>query len=174
MMAIMISKWAVAVLVVLSVLLALFLVGKKSVRADVEISASPQEVWAVLTDVARAGEWNTVLVPQGGELREGNSIQYEFFQEEGGKPSVMNAKVKQLEPHALINQAGGIPGVLTFDHRYVISSDEEGYTTVTIREEYRGIMVPFWNPEPVERAYGRLLGLLKERVLEVKGTHELN
>jgi len=164
-MAMLGSKWALLVLIPISVLVILFVLGKKSVQAEVKIEATPDQVWTTLTDVARVKEWNTVLIPKEGSLQIGNTIKYAFYQEEGGKPAEMNAKVRQLTPNALINQAGGMPGILTFDHKYILTQEEE-YTLVRIQEEYRGIMVNFWNPEPVERAYERLLGLLKKRIEE--------
>ncbi|MEL6536260.1 MAG: SRPBCC family protein [Bacteroidota bacterium] len=173
-MALFASRWLVAVLILVSVLLVLFLVGKRSVHTEIEISASPDRIWSVLTDYSTAAQWNKVLLPVEGDLQVGNRIRYEFYQEENGEPSLITARVKQLVPNELINQTGGIPGVLTFDHQYVISYDNRGVTTVIIQETYRGVMVPFWNPKPVERAYARLLSLLKARVLESEGTDEPN
>lgn len=157
------SKWGLAALAVLAGLLILFLIGKKSVQAEVVINASPQKVWTVLTDFSEVKKWNDVLIPMQGTLEEGTTISYEFYQEKGGKATAMNAKVKQVDEHELIHQQGGIPGVLTFNHRYIITPNGQE-TSVQILEKYRGVMVPFWNPNPVEKAYERLLKSLKQKV----------
>ena len=164
-MAILNSKLFIALLVIILVLAVLFIIGKKSVQAEIQIEATQEEVWSVLTDFSTVKDWNTVLIPIEGKLGEGNTIKYEFYQEVNGKAAVMDAKVKQLVPNQLINQGGGITGVLTFDHHYVITQQGK-VTTVKINEHYRGIMVLFWDPAPVEKAYERLLQLLKERVLK--------
>ncbi len=158
------SKWAIAGLVIIVVFFMLLVLGRKSVHVDVIISASRDQVWSVLTDFTKTEEWNTVLVPVEGELQEGNSIKYEFYQEEGGKATVMDAKVVQMVPEHLLNQQGGIPLILTFDHQYILKPIDAG-TNVIIHEEYRGIMVPFWDPAPVEQAYARLLINLNNRVM---------
>jgi hypothetical protein len=75
----------------------------------------------------------------------------------------MDAVVKAMEPNRLLNQYGGMGFILTFDHKYTLEPVDSG-TNVTIEEYYRGIMVPFWNPSPVEAAYHRLLFSLKNRV----------
>ncbi len=165
-MAILSSKWVIAVIILLLILLFLFIIGKKSVHTEIKIQAPPSAVWSVLTDLPGIREWNQVLIPIEGELIEGNLIKYEFHQDETST-SVMSAKVIQLIPEKLINQKGGMEGILTFNHKYILESVEEG-TKVTIHEDYRGIMVPFWNPAPVEKAYAQLLKSLKERVLVSK------
>jgi len=163
------SKITITILILISVLLILFLIGRKSVNAEIAINASTEEVWSVLTDVNRVKEWNHVLIPIQGELKEGTKITYEFYQEENGKAATMGATVRKLIPNNLINQSGGIPGVLTFNHKYTLEATQTG-SIVRIEEKYRGIMVPFWNPQPVELAYGRLLEQLKERVEETVST----
>lgn len=151
------------IVIPIAALLILYLIGNKSVSASIQIEASQDEVWKTLTDFETIKDWNQVLVPEDGNLIEGTSINYVFYQEEDAKPASMAAKVKAVEPNQHINQGGGLPSVLTFDHHYRLQ-ESEGTTTVTINESYRGIMVPFWNPEPVETAYGRLLNQLKTRV----------
>ncbi len=153
-------------LVAIAILVNLYVIGKKSVHQEIFIEASAQEVWKVLTDVDSIRLWNEVLIPLEGKLEEGETILYEFHQD-GSKPSKMSAKVKIISPNELLNQSGGMSGLLTFDHRYMLKSDGK-YTRLIIHEEYRGIAVPFWNPTPVEEAYGRLARALKARVLSIK------
>jgi len=165
-MTLLTSKWMIAALVLVAGLVILYLIGRKSVHSEVMIPASPQEVWAVLTDFDKAKEWNTVLIPIEGELAEGASITYEFHQDEANV-SQIPAKVKQMIPAKLLNQSGGLPGVVTFDHKYMLEAVVQE-TRLIIHEEYRGIYVPFWNPEPVEQAYSRLANALKDRVIQLK------
>ena len=60
-----------------------------------------------------------------------------------------------------------MPFILTFNHKYTLESANDG-TRLIIHEDYRGIMVPFWNPTPVEKAYERLAMDLKTRVEKLK------
>ncbi len=161
-MAILTSKWMMALYLLILILAILYLTGSKSVHTQITIKAAPHEVWAILTDAEKIKEWNPVLIPVEGVLKEGNTVKYEFHQDEENK-SVIPAMVKQMVENKLLNQTGGMPFVLTFDHKYILKSVDDS-TSVIIHENYRGIMVPFWNPAPVERAYERLAEALKARV----------
>ncbi|RNC88518.1 MAG: hypothetical protein ED555_12830 [Allomuricauda sp.] len=157
------SKWFIGIAIIVLLLIVLIFTGKKSVNAEISINGTKEEVWAVLTNFTKAKEWNRVLIPIEGTLGVGNKIKYEFYQDEGGKAAVMDAEVRQIKSGELINQNGGIPGILTFNHHYFIK-ESGSTTTVKITEEYRGIMVNFWNPKPVEKAYERLLVSLKQKI----------
>lgn len=156
------SKWMIFGEVLFVVLFLLYIFGKKSVHTEISIPAPSGTVWSVLTDIQNTKTWNPVLIPLEGELKEGTQIKYEFRQDENSI-STIPATVKQIIDNRLLNQTGGMPGLLTFDHKYKLEPADGG-TKVTIHEDYRGIMVPFWNPAPVEEAYKRLASALKDQV----------
>lgn len=160
------SKWIIVVLLLILTLVVLFIIGRKSVHAEITIQASPEEIWAVLTDIQQIKAWNPVLIPIEGTLKEGADIKYEFHQDENNS-SIIPATVKQMTENQLLNQVGGMTGILTFDHKYILEPLKIG-TKVIIHEEYRGIMVPFWDPSLVEAAYARIGDALKDRIIQLK------
>ena len=160
------SKWVIAVLILAGVLLLLYLLGRKSVHTELVIPATPGEIWSVLMDVPGYKEWNPVLIPAEGELREGNKLKYRMIQPDG-KESLVDSKVVKIVQRKLLNQYGGIPGLLTFDHRYILEPVKGG-TLVTIHEDYRGIGVLFWNASWVEQAYQKANEALRDRVAQLK------
>ena len=159
------SKWSLAVIVVFIVMGLLFAIGRKSVHTELLIPATPEQVWSVLMDSSKYTEWNTVLLPIEGSLEEGAVVKYRFHQDTDVVYDIPS-KVRKIEPGRLLNQTGGTTGILTYDHRYVLQA-EGSATRVVIHEDYRGIAVPFWNPEPVKNAYIKLIQELKNRVIEV-------
>ena len=165
-MEILSSKWIIALIALVAILLILFILGRKSVHSELIIPATPEEVWSVLMDATTYQEWNPVLIPIEGELREGAKLKYEFRQDENTKSEIPST-VKKMVRGKLLNQGGGMPGILTFHHKYILEKTDSG-TRVTIHEDYRGIGVPFWNPTPVEKAYVRLNLALKQRVIKLK------
>lgn len=143
-----------------------FLLGHKSVQTEVVIEASPESVWHVLTDIEQYKEWNPVFEYKQGLLQQGDKIVYKVNEAED-KSAVMSAKVKKLVPNKLLNQTGGLWGVITFDHTHTLTKVEEG-TRVTIHEEYAGIYVNFWSEKIIATQYKKLAQALKARVNELR------
>ena len=145
-----------------AVLVVLIFSGNKSVHHEITINASPEKVWKTLVEMDEYPNWNPVMELLEGKVEKGKSVKYRFVQDVSSIIEI-SAIVAQVEPNKLLNQKGGIPLVLTFNHKYIL--DPTGNSTrVTIHEDYRGIGVNFWNPKPVEEAYKRLNIALKKRV----------
>lgn len=140
--------------------------GNKSVNHEIMINASPEFVWSVLTKMDKYPEWNPVMELLEGEVKEGNKVKYRFTQDDTNAYEI-SASVIKVIPNKLLNQEGGIPFVLTYNHKYILE-DSGNSTKVIIHEDYRGIGVNFWNPDPVQKAYKRLNEALKERVESIK------
>ena len=147
---------------VIALLLVLALTGKKSVHHEISINASVEKVWKTLTDMESYPDWNPTMKRLEGEVIEGNKVKYLFTQEEG-KSYEVSSTVANIIENKLLNQKGGVPWVLTFNHKYIVEA--QGSTSkVIIHEDYTGLGVHFWNPAPVEEAYQRLNEALKTKV----------
>lgn len=156
-------KWII--LLIGGFLVSFSLLGRASVRTEGIIFAPPDKVWSVLTDTDQVRLWNPVLIPIEGSYREGARLKYRMVQPDG-KESIVGAKVVKIIPEQLLNQRGGVPGILTFDHRWIVEPVEEG-TRIIQQEEYRGIGVWFWDYSWVEPAYSRAIDALSARVLSL-------
>lgn len=146
-------------------LMALGLFGCATVHTEIVIPAVPADVWAVLSDGSGYKDWNPVLVPLEGEFEQGNVLRYEMTDVEG-KKSEVKAEVIEIVEQQKLNQYGGVWGVLTFDHTWMLEPLDGG-TKVTQHEEYRGVGVIFWDYSWVEPAYAKANEALKQRVAEL-------
>lgn len=155
------SKIFLILLVVVAVLAILYFMGKKSVQSEINIAAPPEKVWTVLTATENYENWNSVMNLLEGEIKEGNKVKYRFTQD-ADNVSEIPSTVKKVVAQKLLNQGGGVPLILTFNHKYILESSAEG-TKLTIHEEYEGIGVNFWNPAPVQKAYERLAKDIKRQ-----------
>lgn len=152
----------VYLILALSALIILSLTGSKSVHHEIMIDASPEKVWSVLTDTDNYDSWNPVMKLLEGTILEGNKVLYQFTQD-AENISEIPSKVKTVKANNLLNQGGGMPFIITFDHRYILEEQGEK-TNLIIHEDYKGLYVHFWNPMPVQEAYQRLNEAIKERV----------
>lgn len=156
------SKLLIIVAIIIVLLVILYFTGKKSVHSEIIINRTSEEVWSVLINTDQYQDWNPVMKLIEGEIQEGNTVKYQFSQDKENS-SEIPSKVKKIIKNKLLNQGGGMPFVLTFDHKYILES-LDSKTKVTIHEDYTGIWVNFWNPKPVGKAYENLNKALKSRV----------
>lgn len=136
--------------------------GCKSVHAELFVPAPSADIWSVLMDGEHYGEWNPVLVEVEGDFSEGATMTYQMVGEDGTATEV-DAEVLMLEPEVELNQFGGIRGILTFDHHWILEPVDGG-TRVTQHEDYAGVGVLFWDPSWFEGAYATGLQALRDRV----------
>ena len=129
------NKWLIGGLVVVALLVVAGLLIKKSVRAEIVIKASPQEVWSTITNPSTYGEWNPIFVHYEGEFFEGNTLTLQMKM--GDTPTPVQVAVKDLVANEWLHQGGGYPVILTYDHNWYLESVPEG-TKVTQYEYYTG------------------------------------
>ena len=146
----MTSDWFVWIGLFLVVIIAVALLARKSVRAELTVQADPEQVWSVLTDPGSYEDWNPILISVDGEFAEGQTLSG-AMKSPDGSVTMVAPKIKKLVPNVVLSQVGGVPGILTFDHSWKLEPVNGG-TRVTQFEGYRGIGVLFWDPAWVGKA----------------------
>ena len=106
--------------------------------------------------------WNPVMQLQHGELEEGRKVTYLFTQDEETSYEI-NTKVIEITKDSLLRQQGGVPMIITFNHKYILQEKDNG-TLLIIHEDYSGIYTHFWNTAAVNDAYARLGNAIKKHV----------
>jgi len=157
-----------AALVALALILAA--VTKKVFHVEIEIAAPPEAVWAVLTDTERYTEWNPTQVEVRGAHAVGSQLVAVFDAPEI-EPFEVQLTVSEMDSPRLLRQGGGVPGIITFDHRWMISPTEHG-SLVVQHEVDRGIYLLFWDSSWIEPAYQRASEALRARAIGL-GTQEI-
>jgi hypothetical protein len=154
----------IGLVLAVSVVAALILaaVTKKVFHVEIEIAAPPKAVWAVLTDTERYAEWNPTQVEVRGAHAVGSHLVAVFDAPEI-KPFEVQLTVIEMDSPRLLRQGGGVPGIITFDHRWMIFPTEHG-SLVVQHEVDRGIYLLFWDSSWIEPAYQRASEALRARV----------
>ena len=154
------TTWSLAIAAILAALIALSLFSRRSVRAVLTIDATPEEIWAVLTDPETYAEWNPIFVSVEGRFDPGATLAVERKNPDRSL-SILTPKVERVVPNQLINQVAGVSGVLAYDHTWQLDRVESG-TKVTQREEYQGIGVLFLDEVWIAAAHRRALIQLRD------------
>ena len=142
----------------------------KTFHVEIAIPASTDAVWAVLVDTEAYPQWNPVFVEVEGAYTEGETV-LNKVRDPGGAVLEMTALVETVRPGAELRQSGGIPGILTFDHRWLLESIEGG-TRVVQHEVDRGIGLWFVDTDWIEPAYSAANEALAKRVQLMAATRK--
>jgi hypothetical protein len=116
----------------------------KQIYTEIEIHASPQKVWQVLTDFDHFQDWNPFIRAVRGKAETGTRLEVQL-QPPGGKPMTFRPKVLKVEEGHELRWLGHflVPGLFDGQHTFKIESMENGRVRFIQREKFRGILVPF-------------------------------
>jgi hypothetical protein len=134
----------------------------KSYEVTETIDASPDEVWAVVEDVARYPDWDSGVRVEG-RVGPGEKLK---IHSEANPGRAFAVKVTELEPGRRMVWSGGMPLGLFRGVRTYQVAPEAGGTRFTMREEYTGAMLPLiWRSMPdLQPSFDRFARGLKARV----------
>jgi uncharacterized protein YndB with AHSA1/START domain len=112
----------------------------KSYAATAMIEASPEAIWAILTDAPDYNQWDSGVERVDGRIAPGEKIKVVSKANPGRDFPVT---VTEFAPAQRMTWTGGIPlglfkGVRTFE----LSPQGDGATKFAMREEYTGPLLP--------------------------------
>ena len=111
------------------------------------IAASPQTVWAVLSDGAGWPSWDSGVDAVEGRIAMGETI---TIRSQAAPGRAFPVKVTRFEPPAHLRFSGGMPlGLFRGVRTYEVSDDASGQVQFSMREEYSGLLLPLiWRSMP--------------------------
>jgi hypothetical protein len=114
----------------------------KEIRTEIDIRASANRVWEVLTDLERYSEWNPFITRAGGDLREGGRLRIRI-EPPGKRPMHFRPIVKRLEKARMLRWRGRflVPGLFTGEHTFELEPGPDGVRLVQ-SERFSGVLVP--------------------------------
>jgi hypothetical protein len=113
--------------------------------SEIDIDASPSQVWAVLSDFAAYQEWNPFIVHADGTAQAGSRLTLRLHPVIGREVTVRPTVLESHEGRRL-RWLGrlGIPGIMDADHVFTIEQRADGGTLLRQDETFRGVLVPFF------------------------------
>ncbi len=145
----------------------------KELRTAIEINASADTVWAILTDLSQFAAWNPFMPEAEGEIREGARLRVRIAPP-GGKAMTFKPTVTRVEPGREFRWLGHLllPGLFDGEHIYEISPLAEGGVRFVQREVFRGVLAPLlWKSLETNTRHGfeAMNAALKKRAEEEHG-----
>lgn len=119
----------------------------KSYEASSTIQASPDEVWAILTDAPGYPEWESGVVRVEGRIEPGNKIK---VVSEANPGRSFPVKITEFTPGQRMVWSGGMPlGLFRGVRTFTLAPQVNGTTVFTMREEYSGpLLGMIWKSMP--------------------------
>jgi hypothetical protein len=118
----------------------------KSYEASADIRATPERIWAVLTDAAGYSRWDSGVVRVEGTIAAGNTIKV-FSSVSPNR--AFPVKVSEFRPGQVMRWSGGMPLGLFKGARTFRLTPNGATTRFEMREEFSGPMLPLiWRTMP--------------------------
>ena len=119
----------------------------KHYDVSVQIDASPERIWAILSDGPGYTSWDSGVERVEGDIALGRSIKV-FSKMMPGR--AFPVTVAELTPHARMVWSGGMPlGLFKGVRTFTLSPLPSGQTRFDMREEFSGPLLPLiWRSMP--------------------------
>jgi len=116
---------------------------KHELRTEIDIAASPEDVWMILTDLPRYRDWNPFVVSSHGTVALGQRLTNRL-QPPGGRMRTFKPTVTIVDPPRTFEWLGhlGFPGIVDGRHRFELIATPTG-THLAQTEHFSGLLVRF-------------------------------
>ena len=117
----------------------------KLLETEIQIGASPEVVWSILTDFQKYSDWNPFIKKVIGKLSEGEELEVTICSPNGNNLK-FNATVKSAIKNSEFSWLGHFlfPGIFDGEHIFSITKSDGGCLLVQ-KENFSGFLVPlFW------------------------------
>ena len=110
---------------------------------EIDINASGERVWRVLTDFGAYREWNPFITSISGQVRRGARLKVRV-QPPGGRGMTFRPTVLAADPDRELRWVGRLllPGIFEGEHAFLITPLENGRVRLRQQETFRGLLVP--------------------------------
>ena len=102
----------------------------KEIRTQIEIKASPEGVWRILTDFEKYPDWNPFIKNISGSAQESKQLKV-LIEPPGEKGMVFKPSVKKVEKNRKLSWLGHflVPGIFDGEHIFEIKDVKENSLT---------------------------------------------
>ncbi len=114
----------------------------KELRTEIEIQASPEKVWQVLTDLAKYPEWNPFIHHAIGTAKVGEKVDITF--RSGSKDMTLHCSVVKAEPNQELCWKYHVilPSLWRGEHSFTIEPMGTNRVRFIDKEIFNGLLIP--------------------------------
>jgi hypothetical protein len=115
----------------------------KELRTEIEIQATPDKVWQVLTNLNQYPEWNPFIHHAIGTAKLGEKVDITF--KSGSKDMTLHCIVIKVEPNRELCWKYHVilPGLWSGEHSFTIEPIGTNQVRFIDKEIFTGLLIPF-------------------------------
>ena len=115
------------------------------ISTEIEINASPERVWQVLTDFPALPDWNPLMQTAEGEMQAGARLKV-YLKMPQGMGMTIKPKVLKAEPNRELRWKGRMlmPGIFDGEHFFTIEPLDENRVRFVQGESFGGLLIPLF------------------------------
>lgn len=119
----------------------------QEIRTEIEISASPEKVWSILTDFNHWNTWNTTITKTSGNAAIGSTLKISMRGSDGKDSNAYMPVISELEAPKLLRWKAKMMADFIFHNEKIVELETtETGTRIIHRELFEGLMVRlFWD-----------------------------
>ena len=107
-------------------------------RAQVNVRAPAERIWALLTDAKGFSRWNSTVASIEGEIRDGARLRMRV----PGTKRVFKPRVSGVVPRQCMTWTGGFSPVFKGVRTFELQPRDDGSTDFVLAERFTGLMIP--------------------------------
>ena len=138
----------------------------KELRTQIEIEATPDRVWEILTDFAAYPEWNPFIQTIEGDAATGSKLEVRI-EPPGGRAMTFKPTVLEAAPRQELRWLGRVLVLGLFDgeHSLRIEPIDDSRVRFIQAERFTGVLVPLFGKgfEKTQRGFTAMNEALKRR-----------
>ena len=114
------------------------------IETQIDISATAEGLWSILTDLSAYPSWNPFIRSIKGSIETGQRLTVSI-QPAGGKAMTFRPRVLLAAPNTELRWLGHllIPGIFDGEHYFLIGASTPGHVRFVQGEKFSGVLVGF-------------------------------
>ena len=141
---------------------------RTEIKTQIEINASPEKIWKILTDFNNYPNWNPFIKQLTGEVKVGSKIKVKIQLPEA-KSMTFKPTILTYQSNEELSWLGALffKGIFDGEHKFELIENENGTTTFIQSEQFKGILVPLFKKQlhnNTKRGFEQMNQKLKELV----------
>jgi hypothetical protein len=168
MSAIIIASASILIIVILCAIALVFAntsITRRTLKAEIDIDASANDVWNVLLDFEAYPQWNPFIRQVTGKAEPGEKLTIQMHL--GNRTMTISPTVLFKQQQRELRWLGNllIPGIFDGEHSFVIDMLGEKKTHLTQSEKFSGLLIPFSKGilNKTKKSFNEMNQALKER-----------